>query len=188
MDSEKLAVILPGIGYHKDKPLLYYASRIAQCCGYTAMYIAYHDMPQKIRGDAEMMQKAALLACRQTAEQMESVHPEKYREVLLIGKSIGTVAAAQYAADNNICAKQIWYTPLMHTFSITPPPAGECIAFLGEDDPWSDVSQLKTAAKQLQMPLYLYPECNHSLECGDIIRNIENLKKIMEITSDFISC
>ena len=30
----KLAVFFPGIGYHCDKPLLYYSRKLAQECGY----------------------------------------------------------------------------------------------------------------------------------------------------------
>ena len=57
---KKLAVILPGIGYHKDKPLLYYSAKLAQNSGYALRHIAYHDMPQKIMGSAEMIEQAAM--------------------------------------------------------------------------------------------------------------------------------
>lgn len=187
MEQNKIAVILPGIGYHKDKPLLYYAAKLAQNSGYGIIQIEYRDMPQKIRGNAEMMQTAAALACRQAAEQLRDIDPSAYDSILLIGKSIGTVAAAEYAAAQKISAKQIWYTPLNATFSYTPVPSGSCIAFLGEADPWSDVSKLKQDAAAQQIPLYLYPDCNHSLECADMIRNIENLREVMQITSDFIN-
>ena len=30
----KIAVFFPGIGYHCDKPLLYYVRKLAQECGY----------------------------------------------------------------------------------------------------------------------------------------------------------
>ena len=30
----KLAVFFPGIGYHCDKPLLYYSQKLAKECGY----------------------------------------------------------------------------------------------------------------------------------------------------------
>ena len=31
---KKLAIFFPGIGYHCDKPLLYYARKLTQECGY----------------------------------------------------------------------------------------------------------------------------------------------------------
>ena len=48
-----LAVILPGIGYHKDKPLLYFASKLMKAKGYDIINIEYSDMPKDIKGDAE---------------------------------------------------------------------------------------------------------------------------------------
>ncbi len=108
MEDQKLAVIFPGIGYHKDKPLLYYAAKMAKQCGYEIIYIDYHDMPQKIRGNAEMMQTAASLAAAQSREVLQAVRLDAYAEILLIGKSIGTVAAAQLASEWNAPVRQIW--------------------------------------------------------------------------------
>ena len=183
--QNKLAVILPGMGYHKDKPLLYYAAKLAKSTGFQITCIEYRDMPEKIRADADMLLTAAQLAYQQTEEQLRCVDWSAYDEVLLIGKSIGTVAAAKYAAEKGIRAKQIRYTPLHAAFDF-PAPAGSCIAFLGEADNWSDIDAIKQTAAAQQIPLYLYPECNHSLECADVIRNIENLHQVMQITAAFI--
>lgn len=182
----KLAVIFPGIGYHKDKPLLYYAAKLAVSTGFEVRCIDFHDMPKKILGNAEMLQTAAEIACQQAAEQLAAVDWSAYDEILLIGKSIGTVAAAKYASDHRLAAKQIWYTPLRETFSFAPSPADLCTAFLGSADPWSDTEMLRKTAAELQLPLYLYPDCNHSLESSDVLRNIENLHGIMQITERFI--
>ena len=34
MSEKKIAVVFPGMGYHTDKPLLYYSKRIARSMGY----------------------------------------------------------------------------------------------------------------------------------------------------------
>ena len=73
MNDKKLAVIFPGIGYHKDKPLLYYAAKLMQNKGYDVINIEYHDMPQKIRGNAEMMRTAAELAIQQSREVLQNI-------------------------------------------------------------------------------------------------------------------
>ena len=39
--APKLAVIFPGIGYTADKPLLYYASRLARHYGYQILAVSY---------------------------------------------------------------------------------------------------------------------------------------------------
>ena len=133
-----------------------------------------------------MMHAAAELACAQAEQQLETVRWAAYDRILLIGKSIGTIAAARFAAEHPIAAAQIRYTPLHAAFTFAPALSGSCIAFLGSADPWSDAEEIKRDAAVQQIPLYLYPDCNHSLECGDVVRDIESLREIMQITSDFI--
>ncbi|MCR4705255.1 MAG: alpha/beta hydrolase [Lachnospiraceae bacterium] len=179
----QIAVVFPGIGYHKDKPLLYYATKLVQAAGYDVIHIEYHDMPQKIRGNAEMMKKAALLAIEQTEEQLKAVKFSDYEKVLLVGKSIGTVVLAKYASDHNLNAKQVWYTPVEATFSY---PGEDVIAFIGDADPWSDVSVVKEKAASLGISLHSYPDCNHSLETGDVNTDTRIIHEVMGLTERFL--
>ncbi len=183
MNEKRLAVIFPGIGYHKDKPLLYYAARLVKAKGYEVINVEFHDMPQKIIGNAEMMKKAAEIANKQAEEQLASVSFNEYGDVLFIGKSLGTVALARYAADHSIGARQIWYTPVEATFSFG---AKDVVAFLGDADPWSDVSKVKQMAVDQQITLFSYPKCNHSLETDDVDTNLVNLRDIIQKTKQFI--
>ena len=89
MSRKKLAVIFPGIGYHKDKPLLYYATKLVKGTGYDVINIEYHDMPEKIKGNETMMKKAVEIAYAQTEEQLKDVECSEYDDVIFIGKSIG---------------------------------------------------------------------------------------------------
>ena len=184
MDVNKIAVVFPGIGYHKDKPLLYYAAKLAKQHGYEIISIEYHDMPQKIRGNSEMMAIAAELAIVQSRDALQNIPINSATELLLIGKSIGTVAAAQFAAECDANIRQIWYTPLEATFAIGS--HCPCIAFLGEDDPWSDVEKVNQMAETLHIPMDTYSGCNHSLECGDVMRNLEILQDVMEKTAVYL--
>lgn len=55
----KLAVFFPGIGYHCDKPLLYYSRKMAQECGYEeTIALSYAYDGGNIRGNEEKMQQA----------------------------------------------------------------------------------------------------------------------------------
>lgn len=184
MEYKKPAVIFPGIGYHNDKPLLYYAAKLAKQYGFTPVPVTYHDMPQKIRGNAEMMRTAAEIAFQQTEAQLQQIDWSACERILLIGKSIGTIACAKYAADHHLPAAQIWYTPLEATFSFSQ--TDSCIAFLGDADPWSDVPSVKDAAARKQIPLHVYPACNHSLESDDVMQNLAVLRDVMEKTEQFI--
>ena len=180
--KKKLAVILPGIGYHKDKPLLYYGTKLVTQLGYEVKHISYENMPEKIQGDESMMRRAAETAYEHTKEQLATVGFSDYEEVLFIGKSIGTIAQAKYVEEHKIKAKQIWYTPLEATFSFD---SKNVLAFIGQSDPWSDLSVMKEKVSKMEVTLYQYPGCNHSLESEDVEQNIFVLQDVMARTKAF---
>ena len=182
-EKDSLAVILPGIGYHKDKPLLYYATRLVKAKGYDIICIDYTDMPKDIKGDASKMKKAAEIAYKQTVKQLDGIQFGRYEDIIFIAKSIGTVAAAKFVAEKGIDAKQIWYTPVEATFSIH---AKSVIAFIGDADPWSDVSKLKEMALENGIKMYSYPDANHSLESGIVKNDIKVLEDVMQNTDRYI--
>ena len=170
MSDKKLAVIFPGIGYTNDKPLLYYSRKLAEERGYEVICTEYHDLPEKIKGNKEKMIQAGKMAFEQCRELLKEIDFAVYDEVLFVGKSIGTVIAAQYAEKYVPTAGLVLYTPLEATFFAGMKIA---IAFIGEADPWSDLNEVKRLAAQKHVPLYTYSGCNHSLECSNWKKNME---------------
>ena len=60
----KIAVIFPGMGYHSDKPLLFFAKRLARKAGYEVAEVSY-EFPFKAReimNDKVRMKEAFTLA------------------------------------------------------------------------------------------------------------------------------
>ena len=116
LSKNKLAVFFPGIGYHCDKPLLYYSRKLAAEAGYeTALTLDYSlagsDITGNIRGNREKMQQAFSYLYEQAVKQLSSVNWQDYDEIIFISKSIGTVIASAYARKENISCRQILYTP-----------------------------------------------------------------------------
>ena len=183
MEKKKIALIFPGMGYHKDKPLLYYSTRIARNSGYEIIHIEYLGLPPKVF-DAETLEKAGNIAYDCTEKQLKEVDFSGYEDVLFIGKSIGTAVLSRYIKERKISARQIWYTPIEKTFSYA---TDNTIAFIGENDPASDLDNIRKLAKENVITLYTYPGCNHSLECNDIDTDIANLRDVMEKTEKFIT-
>ena len=56
--EKKIAVLFPGIGYHTDKPLLYYSKKLARKRGYEIVEVKYGPLPSGVKGNAEKMRKA----------------------------------------------------------------------------------------------------------------------------------
>ena len=185
----KTAVFFPGIGYHCDKPLLYYSCKRADEAGYkTILTLDYSllgsNITGNIRGDKEKMQQAFYFLYEQAAKQLSSVSWSDYGEILFVSKSIGTVIASAYAQNEHISCRQILYTPLRETYDFHPQNA---IAFLGTSDPWSNIEKVTDISRAQKIPLFLYPDANHSLETKDTLRNIETLRNVMEETKRFLT-
>lgn len=116
--GRKLAVYFPGIGYHCDKPLLYYSRRLAAAAGYEELQLSYTFSGGNIRGNKEKMREAFFALYEQAKEQLGAVDWSACDEILFVSKSIGTIISAAYAAEQKISCRQILYTPLEDTFRV----------------------------------------------------------------------
>ena len=115
----KIAVLFPGIGYHCDKPLLYYAGKLAAQHGFgEVVRVSYAYNGGNIRGNAAAMRAAFDVLYDQAVRALSDVKWEQYEEILFISKSIGTCVAAAYAERNGLAVRHILYTPLKETFRI----------------------------------------------------------------------
>ena len=182
--KEKLAIIFPGIGYHCDKPLLYYSKKLAKEHGYEEIIsLKYSYTGENIRGNKEKMQEVFEVLYQQAEKQLEVIDFSKYEEILFISKSVGTVISSAYTQKYKIKCRQVLYTPLEETYRFEHPDA---IAFLGTSDPWSDTAKVKMFSKKQNGLIYMYKNADHSLETGDIIKDIETLHDVMQKTKEYL--
>lgn len=86
--------------------------------------------------------------------------------------------------DIIIKGKSILFTPLTGTFSFARPGS---IAFHGTADPWAETDSIRTLAEQKEVPLFLTPNANHSLETGDVQADLSIIKATMEHVNRFIA-
>lgn len=180
----KLVACFPGIGYHCDKPLLYYSRSLARELGYQdSRNISYTYTARNIRGNEEKMKEAYEVLFSQAESGLADMAWSEYDDILFISKSIGTVIAASYAEKYRLkSVRHILYTPLAQTYLFAPDHA---IAFIGTADPWSDADEVIRLSEANHIPMTVYEGCNHSLECDDTMKNIEILKDVMQKTMDF---
>lgn len=110
----KIAVCFPGIGYHCDKPLLYYSRNIACGLGYkNYRNVSYTYQAGDIRGNEEKMKQAYEVLFSQSETELTNIGWSEYDDIFFISKSLGTVIAASYAEKYGLKhARHILYTPL----------------------------------------------------------------------------
>lgn len=172
---KELAVIFPGMGYHTDKPLLYYSKKIARAKGYEVIDLAYEFDYDVHTADKKQVFEDAFA---QTVAALSDVDFTAYERVVFIGKSIGTLVAAKYNQDYDVVAELVVFTPVMETLYVIGD--SDCIIFHGSADPLCDTEELVEYCQDNALTYAVIPNGNHSLETGDVLLDMENLMSVMK--------
>lgn len=189
----KIAILVPGIGYTCDRPLLYYTGKLAQNAGYEVIRLGFKHLGGKknLIGNEKKMKKVFRRAMDQAEEQLDIRTLIQADEVLFISKSVGTAVAAAYqtehagdfdASDTEV--RHIYFTPVAETFIFMKPESG--IAFHGTADPWVADDVVVDGCRDKKVPLYIRDDANHSMETGDVMADLETLQKIMRTAGVFL--
>ena len=179
----KLAVCFPGIGYHTDKPLLYYSRMLARQFGYECVPVPYTGFPSDVKRSKEKMEAAFYSALTQTETLLSQVDFSAYSELLFISKSIGTGIAAAYAKQKHLITHNIYFTPVEASLAMMEAPG---IVFTGTKDPWVETSLVEQTCKEKGFPLTVLENANHSLETGEPLYDIKNLQQVMEQVQEYL--
>ena len=180
----RIAVIFPGIGYNKNRPLLYHSGKLAMQHGFKVKALEFSGFPQKIKGDREALMKAFSIAVAQSEDQLKFIDFEAYDDIVFISKSIGTVAAAIYATKHNVKARQLYYTPLEHTLSLMEDHNG--LVFHGTADTWVNTGAIEEGCANKHLILKTVLGANHSLESDDVFANLQDLFVILKDVDHFL--
>lgn len=173
----KIAVFFPGTGYHCDKPLLYYAREVAKEAGYNEQIKIEYVYDFDSVKDFEELEKTYPILLEQIEKQLGGINWRQYEDILFVSKSMGTVMAATYAEKHNLSeVKHIWLTPVEQAYKMSK---GKPIVFIGTKDPVSSFQMIKKLSEEQEMQLFVYDNCNHSLECGDTQKDLTVLANVM---------
>lgn len=175
--DKNLCVIFPGMGYHSDKPLLYYSKNTMMANGFEIIDVNYGNLPKEIAAAYEQGWDAAVRMLR-------DMDFGRYDRIVFLSKSIGTVIAARYAAEYVPMAENIYFTPLEQTMQYAKEGG---IAFHGTADPLADTEKLKKLCAEKNVVLYTYEGGNHSIETEDILWNIRTQEDIAEKYIDYLN-
>lgn len=181
--NKKIAVLFPGIGYTCEKPLLYYAGKLAAAKGYEIVKVEYGNFPSGIKGNKEKMEAAFYSGLEQAEDILKEIHWEEYEEILFLSKSVGTIISSAYSKKYDLNVRNVLFTPLSQTFLFADKNG---IVFHGTADPWAKTEEILEECEKLNLPVMLTESGNHSLETGDVLKDIENLEQIMRKVNIFI--
>lgn len=172
--NRKICVVFPGIGYHSDKPLLYYSKKYMMAHGYDIIDVTYGrlsgQLPQELDRIFEAGWEKAVMC-------LANVDFSEAGDIVFLSKSIGTAISARYAAEKNLRVRSIYFTPLELTMQYVKEGG---IAFHGTADPLVDTEKLRGLCAQKNVILHTYGRGNHSIETDDVLWNIRTQEDIAE--------
>ncbi|WP_455716453.1 hypothetical protein [Anaerosporobacter sp.] len=185
--KKNLAIIFPGMGYNSNKPLLYYSKNLAENLGFETIEVDYGTLP---KGDLKAAFEHAMNETRKSLKEQGVTDFNQYDKILFLAKSIGTAVSGTLAnklihEDSSISSKlfSIYLTPVKHSL---PMLCGNGIVFHGTSDTWVETQDVIDTCQDLSMSLYTTDQADHSMETGDVITDLDNMKTIMEHCKEYI--
>jgi hypothetical protein len=171
-DPTRCVVLLPGVRYFSQAPLLWFAREAAQARGWSAV-----EVDERAPGGQEpfaWMREQAQRAVEATAADL----------VVVVGKSLGS-AAAPMVAESGLPA--VWLTPLLTRPDVADALArssAPALAIGSPDDPsWGEGNVPDNDALEV-MEL---PGLDHSLQVGgDPLASLDVLRDVTSAVSAFL--
>ena len=178
--ADYLTVLFPGGNNTYEHPLLYYPGNVAFRAGSDLLGIEYGYHHSGYPCSFEIFESSL----KETLEALRRCDIEKYRRVIFISKSFGTVIAGEATRQfGTVDIRNLFLTPIARTV----PYINEidCTVVYGTADPHftQDDAGKITGGKQV----IALPEADHSLQFGSDYRvSLEYLIRICEITEGFL--
>lgn len=181
MDSDTLVIILPGTGYGCMAPLLYYSISVALELKYDVLTIEY--------GYREIERKIKL-------EELEYVYEDTkkaidtcllenaYKNIIVIGKSIGTYILSRLTKDlNEYDGKYVYLTPIDK--SLDGMKKVNSLVVIGTNDKCLSKDDIDRLRYYNNIKLELVPG-DHCLDTSNYKESLEVLGKVMNEIEMFI--
>ncbi len=192
-ETDTLAVILPGFGYHADLPLLFYPGRIVMNHGMDLLRLetAYSRRPEFSRlPDRDQL---AWLDADTDAILDAALAQRSYHQLILIGKSLGTMAMGHLLEryPNLPASRWVWLTPVLTDLRLVEQVQQQRPASLfaiGNADRYYNEGLLQILVDTTQGKPIVVEGGNHILEVpGGIHQSIQALDEVMTAVETFIA-
>ncbi len=190
--SGPISVILPGLHYTVDMPMLYYATGILLEAGHSVLTV-----DTRYSGEEEFMsvsnQERAEWMFRDAEAVYEAIQDlENYTLSVIVGKSLGTIMMSRMVQKYPEIAdkKILWLTPLLKQEWVVEQMIahkGNSLVVIGTADPHYDDNIIAKLAQEGKCEVFAVLKGNHSLDVpAGVLSSMEQLSNIMAHFKTFI--
>jgi predicted alpha/beta-hydrolase family hydrolase len=192
--GHSVCFMCPGSGYSFDKPLLYFSTMLMLAKGIDVVQIKYRykdDEAFWVLSDHEQSDRMYA----DVKGVVEKVLGERqYRDVLFLGKSIGTMPIVNglFLDPRFAEAKAVLMTPVLNRANLADnllASSQQTLLIMGNNDRFYDAGTIQTIqAEKPNVELLLMDGANHAMDIGwDVQGSIDVLKTVMVRIDRFVS-
>jgi pimeloyl-ACP methyl ester carboxylesterase len=194
--SPGLAILFPGLYYSCDMPLLYFPTRLVLQRGMDVLHLNL-DYARADFQSASHSEQAKWMGADVQAGFQAGLSLRNYPRIVLVGKSIGTLALAHLlspgspvkAHPDQIAA--LWLTPLLHQAQVVTAALeskAPALFVVGTADRTYDPLALERIRAATSASVLILEGANHSLEIpGDIQRSLRFQEDILQAIDQFLT-
>jgi predicted alpha/beta-hydrolase family hydrolase len=188
-----LAILLPGIGYTLDMPLFYYAQHLLleRNCDVLRVEYAYNQRPEF--RDLPAGKRAQWLVADVTAANQAGLAQSDYERVVLIGKSLGTLAMGHLLTMEERPAmdiRAVWLTPLIGMGRLREQIGrfgGPSFFVIGTADPHYDPAVLEDLRAATNGEAVVVDGADHGMDVpGDPVASVRAVERVVAALARFL--
>lgn len=185
-----LGIILPGLRYTCDMPLLYYLTQALLNQDYDVLQLHSDYTTETMKALSPPDRLNVMVADAQAA--LEASFPNKgYSQLILAGKSIGTLPLAMLVSSEMVSeAACIWLTPLLHYPFVVDAAlqhAGPALFIASRADETFEPDSMQQIKMLPGVKTVLFEEADHSLlSPGNTLKSIDIIGEVVHSYTDFL--
>jgi predicted alpha/beta-hydrolase family hydrolase len=190
---DHLAVLLPGFGYTLDMPLFYYAENLLLERGWDVLRVEYAYNERLEFQNLPKPEQNRWLLTDTTAAWRAGLGQRTYERVVLIGKSLGTLAMGHLLTlpDPHPTVGAVWLTPLLTQERLRQQIqqyGGPSLFVIGTADPHFDPVLLEKMQVATIGEAVVVKNADHGMDIpGDPIASIRAVERVVETLGRFLT-
>lgn len=187
-----LAVLLPGFGYTLDMPLFYDSENLLLERGWDVLRVEYAYNQQPEFQDLPDQERERWLLEDATAAWRAGLEQRTYERVVLIGKSLGTLAMGHLLtmAAQPANVKAVWLTPMLSVARLREQIrqyGGPSLFVIGAADPHYDRDVLAAMQAATNGEAVVIEDADHGMDIpGDPIASLRAVEQVVAALSRFL--
>jgi hypothetical protein len=191
-NTDKIAIIYPGYGYGLEAPIFFYLEKLLVQNGFDIIGLnyRYNESKEFIKAADDEKDKWFEYDCKAIRSEVFKAI-EQYKEVVLIGKSLGTSVILNQIKSFKIPEeyKIIWLTPgtsAHEIYQLLNIIKNRSLLMLGTGDRYYNEKEIKDINND-NVAIKKVENAGHVFEAEDIYKSIENISVVLKEIELFIS-